>query len=260
MKDPAVLFFIDKWLVSTKDMKSFAKGWYLNLILYQYDKGSLPNDIEELANLCDVRISEFEQFKQVWEQVLKQKFKANDKGGLENEMAAEILRKREAFKEKRSEAGKIGYITKVAMTMYKGDYGFIDYVKEEINLEAIDTKDKQMLKQVLKQMHKLYINVDEDKDNINNKKINEILNQLSPESKELIETWLQYKKEKNQPYKPTGLKSFITQLKNLSKGDRIKAKKIIQQSMANNWSGIFELKEDNKNPKPEVLKANPSKY
>ena len=82
MKDPAALLYIDKWLVSTKGMKGNAKGWYLNLILYQYDRGELPNNIEELANLCDVRFSEFEEFKQVFEQVLKQKFIVNDNGCL----------------------------------------------------------------------------------------------------------------------------------------------------------------------------------
>ncbi len=71
MKDPAVLFYIDSWLVSTKEMQADARGWYLNLILHQYDKGSLPIDIEELANLADVRFSEYEKFKKTFQQVLQ---------------------------------------------------------------------------------------------------------------------------------------------------------------------------------------------
>lgn len=167
MKDPAALLYIDKWLVSTKGMKGNAKGWYLNLILYQYDKGELPNDIEELANLCDVRISEFEEFKQVFNQVLKQKFIVNDNGCLQNEFANEILRKRETFKEKRSDAGKLGYVIKYYRNNYKHKEGFEEYLKENLVID-FDIKNNQMLKQVLKQNYKLYINKDKDINKDNN--------------------------------------------------------------------------------------------
>ena len=159
-KDPAVLLYIDNWLVSTKDMKGAEKGWYLNLLLYQYDKGDLPNDIEELANLCDVRISEYENFKQVFKQVLKQKFELNENGRLENPKAREIIRKRETFKEKRSDSGKLGYIIKVATNELKATSEQCEYIKDNIKLDEINTKNKQMLIQVLKQIIKLYINGD----------------------------------------------------------------------------------------------------
>ena len=97
MKDPAALLYIDKWLVSTQGLKASARGWYLNLILHQYDKGSLPNNIEDLADFADVKHSEFEEFKQVFEQVLKQKFVENSEGRLINEFAQEIIKKRELF-------------------------------------------------------------------------------------------------------------------------------------------------------------------
>ena len=161
MKDPAVLLYIDKWLVSTKGMRGNAKGWYLNLILYQYDRGELPNDIEELANLCDVRISEFEEFKQVFEQVLKHKFIVNDNGCLQNEFANEILKKRETFKEKRSDSGRLGYVIKYFRNNFKYDDGFENYFKENVNID-FDIKDEQLLKQVFKQNYKLYININKD--------------------------------------------------------------------------------------------------
>lgn len=69
MKDPAVLFFIDTWLSATAEMDSDTKGWYLDLILHQYDKKDLPNDIENLAKLAGVKFSEYERFKQVFEQI-----------------------------------------------------------------------------------------------------------------------------------------------------------------------------------------------
>ena len=39
-RDPAVLFYIDTffWLTATAEMDSDVRGWYLNLILHQFDK------------------------------------------------------------------------------------------------------------------------------------------------------------------------------------------------------------------------------
>lgn len=158
-KDPAVLFYIDNWLVSTKEMKADERGWYLNLILHQYDKGSLPTDLEELANLADVRFSEFETFKQKWKQVLKQKFTLNEEDRLENQKAKEILIKREKFKDKRSTAGTIGYVVKFAKNELNCNDSQIDFVKKNLEVEKVNIRDKQVLKQVLKDLLKLYINI-----------------------------------------------------------------------------------------------------
>lgn len=68
---------------------------------------------------------------------------------------------------------------------------------------------------------------------------------VAPNMLEPVETWLAYKKEKNQSYKPTGFKSFYKKLCELSGNDPQKAMAIIEQSMANNYAGIFELKQSN---------------
>lgn len=61
----------------------------------------------------------------------------------------------------------------------------------------------------------------------------------------LISIWLKYKSEKNQSYKPTGLKEMIKKLAKLSNGDFIKAELIIKDSISNNYSGFFKLKTEN---------------
>jgi hypothetical protein len=160
-KDPACLFYIDTWLTATAEMDSDCKGWYLNLILHQYDKKSLPNDIEKLGVLAGVKFSEFERFKQVFEQVLRQKFDINEDGRLENEYAKNILQNRKLFKDKRSDSGKISYSMKwlkINMPKEYNEKGFIDYVKLNINWKDLDTKNEQVFKQVFKQMFELYIN------------------------------------------------------------------------------------------------------
>lgn len=157
-KDPAVLFYISNWLTSTKGMKANAKGWFLNLILFQYELGDLPNEIEELANLCDVRFSEYKMFEQVFEQVLKHKFTLNENGRLENDRAKEIIQKRKAFKNKRSNAGKYSYLSKFLKNHFKLKSKETQFVKDNINLDEVDLKNEQMFKQVIKQTLELYIN------------------------------------------------------------------------------------------------------
>jgi hypothetical protein len=58
----------------------------------------------------------------------------------------------------------------------------------------------------------------------------------------IVQDWLAYKKEKKQTYKQRGAKMFYSQLLNLSNKDAEVARLIIEQSMANNWAGIFPLK------------------
>lgn len=157
-KDPAVLFFTATWLVATKGMKAEAKGWFLNLILFQFDQKSLPNDIEELANLCDVRFSEFNTFKQVWEQVLKHKFKLNGDGRLINSFAEDIIRGREEFVEKRSDAGKMSAFSKHIRKYSKADESEIYFIKQHTLASEISDCSFDLLQQVYEQKHQLYIN------------------------------------------------------------------------------------------------------
>ena len=61
----------------------------------------------------------------------------------------------------------------------------------------------------------------------------------------VIRKWLEYKKEKRQAYKPRGLEAFKKRLMELSGGDPVIANAIVEQSMANNYAGVFPLKNNN---------------
>ena len=64
--------------------------------------------------------------------------------------------------------------------------------------------------------------------------------------------WLVFKKEKKQAYKPRGLETLKTKLLSLSNGNGKIAMQIVEQSMMNNYSGLFPLKNDtNFNPSTE---------
>jgi hypothetical protein len=62
----------------------------------------------------------------------------------------------------------------------------------------------------------------------------------------IINQWLKYKSERHEICKEQSIRAFINQLKRFSDGDPLVAQNIINQSMANNWAGIFELKNNHK--------------
>lgn len=68
---------------------------------------------------------------------------------------------------------------------------------------------------------------------------------VQPEFGNVVLKWLTYKKERKQTYKQMGFNSFYNKLIKLSGGDPNIADMIVEQSMANNYQGIFELKGGN---------------
>ena len=68
-----------------------------------------------------------------------------------------------------------------------------------------------------------------------------------------VEIWLAYKKEKAQSYKPTGFKTFYKKLCEFSGNNPQVAMAIIEQSMQNNYAGIFPLRNNNNNYGRETI-------
>lgn len=99
---------------------------------------------------------------------------------------------------------------------------------------------------------------------ISNNPLTPFEGELSGYSKELFEAindWIAYKAEKRQSYKPTGLKSLVTQIKNAANqyGEHAVIK-VIKDSMAANYQGIvFDRLKQHKNQsvtKPRQIMGN----
>lgn len=95
--------------------------------------------------------------------------------------------------------------------------------------------------------------------NINNNKDNNIskienLDFVPTEYLDTIKLWLNYKKERKQMYaSQTSLKVMVNRLIKLSHNNPQTAREIIEESIANNYSGFFELKSyKNENKKATV--------
>lgn len=124
-------------------------------------------------------------------------------------------------------------------------YSIITICKYDEYQDSEQATNKQTNKRITSNQQatnkQLTTNNNNNNDNNKNKEI------IYPSGFEkIIEEWLKYKSEKKQTYKNSGLKTFINQLMKYSNNKPDKAKKIIEISMANNWSGIFPLR-DGKN-------------
>ena len=79
----------------------------------------------------------------------------------------------------------------------------------------------------------------------NNNKTPIIPFEVSPEFLPAFTLWLEYKKEKKQSYKgEKSLKAIYKRLLTLSGNNPDVAMAIVEQAMANNWAGLYALKDD----------------
>lgn len=74
---------------------------------------------------------------------------------------------------------------------------------------------------------------------------------VEPSFRPVMTAWLVYKSERGQTYRQQGLQACYSKLRELSNGSPDAAKRIIQQSMANNWAGLFPLKTESNERTPK---------
>lgn len=85
-----------------------------------------------------------------------------------------------------------------------------------------------------------YKTLSKEKENIKEKE-----SFVEPEFREAFSMWLEYKKQRRESYKSDlSLKKCYNNLVKLSGNDPRVAMAVVEQSMANNWAGLFALKQD----------------
>lgn len=135
----------------------------------------------------------------------------------------------------------------------------VKFCRYTTNYEDLISSQKSLppIKKVKKGSQKTSPNIDkEDKDTINNnplppkgkrerKKEIDIESFVSPEYKEIFADWLEYKKQRKEAYKTEkSIQLCYNKMVKLSGNDPYTARQIVYQSMANNWAGLFELKNE----------------
>ena len=77
------------------------------------------------------------------------------------------------------------------------------------------------------------------------------LTQVPDDFVDAIKIWLEYKKDRRQSYKQTGFNVMLKQLMRFANNDANTAMQIVERSIANNWSGLFELDKKDKQAKQQ---------
>ena len=67
---------------------------------------------------------------------------------------------------------------------------------------------------------------------------------ISEDFKDIFYTWLDYKRERRERYKTqSSLETAYKRMLNLGNSDRLQVRLVVEQSIGNNWAGLFALRE-----------------
>lgn len=272
-KDPAFLFYSTDFYEGTRTMLPEERACYVDLMIYQHQRGPIPNDLKRVLLYCN-GVDEA-----TLKATLQAKFKLTSEGWI-NEKLAQIIEERKEYTEGQSKNGTVGQFWKKSKAILsKKEYNQLrdllyNQTKEQIyerikDLDINEASLKAMLEGLLKHLENENRDEDEDeiKNNIKGVQGENAILPLEPkkpksdpdelmlskidipeEHKETFLKWLKYKRKRQQSYKDEDSTQLaFNQLKKLSGNDHEKALKIVEKSMANNWAGLFELKEEKLN-------------
>ena len=207
-KDPAFLFYSSDFLNGVADLTMEERGQFITLLCLQHQKGTLTDKTIRLS-LGSVSVD------------VLSKFSKDKDGNFFNERLQEEIEKRIQFTESRRNNGSKGGRPKN------------------------NTKPLGLAK------HNLMEDVNENENEDVNTNVNKEKVELPFESYEFKDAWEQFKFYKKKEFKFTyktkqSERAALKELLTLSKGNEDIAIKIINQSLANGWKGLFNLKEDAK--------------
>ncbi|MDD4211589.1 MAG: hypothetical protein PHC46_04310 [Clostridia bacterium] len=138
--------------------------------------------------------------------------------------------------DKALDKASIKHVTKQGESTVQSNSSII----KQINIEQINIEQINQLKKVIR-----------DYESKNGFDLSFIDTQFLP----IIQQWLEYKSDKGEKYKSqSSINTLYKHLLKYSNYNPTTAEKIVELSMANNWSGIFELKTNNQQSTPTSMK------
>jgi len=224
-KDPAFLFYPGDWLGGTLGMTLEEKGAYLELLICQFNSGHMTSHM--VGRMVG----------QVFGQI-QGKFKKDENGLWYNERLDVEIEKRNSFINSRKNNLK-------GLNQYKKNGGHMRGHMEDEN-ENINISSKGGMG--------------------GKPKWAENFKNFNPEIKYAFESekfgamwdyWLKYKRErKDKKYTTTGEQATIKGLYDKAEGSIDKAAEIINQSIQQNWAGLFEVRDhQNKSQVTDLAKT-----
>ena len=118
---------------------------------------------------------------------------------------------------------------------------------KQINIEQLNIEHITILKNIIKNFEEKKSIQEEEIKKEEKKKFSFDFSNFDVRFLDVIKTWLEYKKERKEQYRgQKSLDAFYKNLVKLSENNPETATLIIEQSMGNNWAGIFKPKDSDK--------------
>lgn len=148
-KDPAFLFYSKDWLTGTVEMLPAEKGVYIDLLCYQHQNGSIPNDINRLSRMVGLSVSEFEL---IWKNISANFQRMDDR--LVNRKLSEIIQERQTKGHRNTISGTFASVlrkmdlTKKQYTAIRSHFKIDDFT--EIPTERLSERLSEWITKCLK--------------------------------------------------------------------------------------------------------------
>jgi uncharacterized protein YdaU (DUF1376 family) len=249
-RSPAFQFYADDFMAGTLDLSQEEVGAYIRLLCHQWNRGSIPVETEKQQRLAGGSVSV---------DVLA-KFRLVDGCGLVNDRLEKERAKQAEFRQKQREKGLLS--AEARKNQPRFNHGSTKpptavqpsgqpHTQPEGNspVSSLQSSNKEKAHERLRDsMSPWHVAFGLD--------LPESLQ--TQECLQASKDWLAYKTEKRQGYKKSGLKAALTKWSNEFTSSTFPA--AVQNSMANNWQGVFPLPEPRPqhpteaSPKPEDAK------
>ncbi len=142
-KDPAFLFYSDRWIRDTMEMSARERGVYINFLAYQHAKGSLPLAMEKLEKIALMDKGDG-KFSNAWDGIKHKFTTVNNR--MVNQTLVNVMNERALHAKKNRIAGI--FATLIRQCEHKE---LIPAIKKEFNInDYIDMEEEEITKRLTK--------------------------------------------------------------------------------------------------------------
>ena len=216
------MFYADDFLAGTMELSQEEVGQFIRLLCHQWNRGSIPVATEKQQRLTGGCVSV---------DVLA-KFKLYDDGELRNERLEEVRSERDRFLQQQAEKGrKSAELRKQALTVVQPD------TQPETNhgSTAVEIRLQPESNSPSPSPKKERQTVRSEWELIPGVELPDCFR--TQNCLEATKLWLQYKTEKRETYKKTGLTMTLTKWSNEFTPAELPS--AIERSIANGWKGLY---------------------
>lgn len=214
MKPPAFQFYPSDFLASTAEMSAEEVGVHIRLLCNQWLRGGLPNDDERLRSMAGQCLPSSVAY-------AKSRYKVCSDGMIRHQRMEEERMKQDNYRKKQAEYGKKRWDNEATLNQPSkvangSPVATLCPPSPSPSPSLIPTpppKKERAAAAVLP-----------------------FPENWTPERKQAMQSWIDYKRERGAGYKPTGWKALCSKLEPYPD---TKIVQCVSDSMANNWNGLF---------------------